>query len=57
VYYGAVAGAIVLVPPAGQFYCGRTGALQNPFGNQWLPAKHIKDATAGRVYRRLEISL
>jgi PhnB protein len=45
VYRRAIeAGATSLWPPADQPYGDRTAGLLDPFGYQWFPATHIKDA-------------
>jgi len=45
VYQRAIkAGATSLWPPADQAYGDRTAGLVDPFGYQWFPATHLRDA-------------
>jgi PhnB protein len=47
VYRRAVAaGAVSIAPPADQSFGDRIAVIQDPFGNQWVAAKHIKGAEA-----------
>lgn len=42
VYHRAMAaGAVTIAPPADQPFGDRIAVLRDPFGNQWIAAKHI----------------
>lgn len=46
VYHRAIeAGGKSLMEPADMFYGDRNGGVQDPFGNQWWIATHIKDVS------------
>ena len=46
VYHRAVAaGAVSLLPPADQAFGDRIAVLQDPLGNNWIPAKTLRKTT------------
>jgi PhnB protein len=46
------AGGKVLRKPENQFYGDRSGAVQDPCGNQWYIHTHIEDLTPKEIARR-----
>ncbi|MCQ8118057.1 VOC family protein [Methylomonas rosea] len=47
------AGATQTMPPTNQFWGDRMGALSDPFGHQWLIAKHIEDVDPSEMPSRM----
>jgi PhnB protein len=47
------AGATVRRPVQNQFYCDRSGVLQDPFGHIWTLSTHIEDLTPEEMQQRM----
>jgi PhnB protein len=43
------AGASVKMPPADMFWGDRLATVEDPFGNQWTIAQHVKDLTPAEM--------
>lgn len=48
------AGAKVTMPLADMFWGDRFGSLEDPFGNQWAIAQHIKDPTPEEMKKAMD---
>ncbi len=46
------AGAVVVRPPADQFYGERSGAVRDPFGHEWLIGHELEALTPAEMQRR-----
>jgi len=54
VYAQAIkAGGKPITPPTDQFYGDRSGGVEDPAGNQWWIATHVKDVAADEVVRHM----
>jgi PhnB protein len=46
------AGAEVVFPLTRQFYGDKSGRIRDPFGHEWIIARHEEDLTASELQRR-----
>ena len=46
-------GAKLVRPVEDQFYGGRVGVLEDPFGHSWSFATHIEDVSPEQIHKRL----
>ena len=48
----ALAGGKSIMEPVNQFYGDRSGAIEDPSGNQWWIASHIEDMSDAELVER-----
>ena len=48
------ASAKVLTAIADQFYCDRTGTVEDPFGHMWHISSHVKDVSSEEMQKQAE---